>query len=74
MPVTVAKSSVAERRERSRSIAAARADGDDWTSIANRHGISERQARRAAKDAWQLGAEEEDWRTRMSPKGGTHDG
>jgi hypothetical protein len=74
MPVTVGKSSAAERRERNRRIAAERTDGEDWTSIAYRHGISERQARRCAEDAWQLAAEEEDWRTRMSPKGGTPDG
>jgi len=74
MPVTVAKSSAAERRERNRSIAAARADGEDWTSIAYRHGISERRARRAAQDARQPVAEEEDWRSRMSLKGGTPDG
>jgi hypothetical protein len=70
MPVTVAKSSAAQRRGGNRSIAAARADGEDWTSIAYRHGISERQARRAAQDARQLATEEEDWRSRMSLKGG----
>ena len=74
MTATATMSSAAEHRERNRSIAAARADGEDWTSIAYRHGISERQARRAAQDARQLAAAEEDWRTRMSLKGGTPDG
>lgn len=72
--MTVAKSSAAERRERNRSIAAARADGEGWTSIAYRHGISDRQARRAAQDARQLAAEDRDWRTRMSLNGGTPGG
>jgi hypothetical protein len=74
MPVTVAKSSAAERRERNRLIADARSDGQDWTSIAYRHGISERQARRAAKSAILLAAEEEGWRTRVRRDGGTPDG
>jgi hypothetical protein len=74
MTATATMSSAAERRERNRRIAAERTDGEDWTSIACRHGISERQARRCAQDAWQLAAEEEDWRTRMSFKGGTPDG
>jgi len=72
MTTTATKpSSPAERRERNRRIAAARATGEDWTSIAYRFGVSERTARRAVRSALILAAEEEDWRTRASFNGGT---
>jgi len=71
---TTKPSAAAERRERNRKIAAARATGEDWTSIAYRFRVSERTARRAARSALLLAAEEEDWRARVSPNGGTSDG
>ena len=75
MTVTAIKpSGAAVRRARNRRILAARAAGEGRTSIAFRHGISDRQARRAAQDARHFAAEEEDWRSRMSLKGGTPDG
>jgi transposase-like protein len=40
-----------ERAARCRSVAEARARGEGWSSIAARHGIGERQARRD-RDAW----------------------
>jgi hypothetical protein len=47
----------AERVERDRRIAAARATGDSVAAIARREGVSERQARRAASAGLRLGAD-----------------
>jgi hypothetical protein len=56
-PQTRRRLGPAERRRRDRQIAAARAAGATWPEIAKRFDLSERQARRAAREAATIQAE-----------------
>jgi uncharacterized protein YfcZ (UPF0381/DUF406 family) len=51
------QTSASGRRRRNRQIAATRAAGSTWPEIAKRFSLSERQARRAAREAAQIQSE-----------------